>query len=81
MPRFFLNLDECGVRSIDDEGFEAAHHEAARTAAIDAAREIMASEVRAGKLCLSCRIEVTDAEGEIVLTVPFKDAVMVSGLD
>lgn len=80
MPRFFLNLDECGSRTIDEDGFEADHLEAAREAGIKAAREIMASEVKAGKLCLSCRIEVTDGDGVVLVTVPFREAVKVSGL-
>ena len=80
MPRYFLNLDECGSRTIDDEGYEAAHDEAARAAGITAARGIMAEEVLNGKLCLSCRIEVTNHDGEVVLVVPFKEAVTVSGL-
>ena len=67
MPRFFLNLDECGIRSLDQDGFELAHLEAAREAGIKAARDIMASEVRSGKLCLNCRVEVTDADGVVVL--------------
>jgi hypothetical protein len=75
MTRFFFNLDECGERTIDDEGFELAHIEAARAAAINAARDIIAAEVQKGRLCLSCRIEVTDAAGEIFLTVLFRDAV------
>jgi len=41
---------------------------------------IMAAEVRGGQLCLSCPIEVFDAEGHQVLKLPFKDAIGVSGL-
>lgn len=81
MPRFFLNLDQCGLRSLDHEGFQADHLDAARTAGIQAARDIMADEVRAGRLCLDCRVEVTDADGVVVLVVPFKEAIEVKGLD
>ena len=51
-----------------------------RLSAIQAARDIMAAEVKAGQLCLSCHIEVFDAEGLQVLTLPFKDAIGVTGL-
>jgi hypothetical protein len=44
------------------------------------AREIMSNEVKNGKLCLSCHIEVEDEAGQVVLTLPFKEAVQVSGL-
>jgi hypothetical protein len=40
----------------------------------------MAAEVRGGQLYVSCHIEVFDAEGHRVLTLPFKDAISVSGL-
>ena len=80
MPRYFLNLDECGVQTLDHEGYEVATLDAAHAAGIRAARDIMSSEVKAGKLCLSCRIEVTDYEGAVLLVVPFSEAVTVTGL-
>jgi hypothetical protein len=51
-----------------------------RLLAIRAAKDIMAAEVRGRQLCLSCHIEVFDAEGHQVLKLPFKDAIGVSGL-
>lgn len=78
MARYFLNLWECGKLTSDDEGVELADLEAARTAAVAAARDMMSAEVRSGKLCLGCGIEVRK-DGEVVLKVPFRDAVVVTG--
>jgi hypothetical protein len=47
---------------------------------IQAARDIMAAEVRTGQLCLSCDIEVVDAEGCQVLKLHSKDTIGLIGL-
>jgi hypothetical protein len=70
MPRFYFNLHD-DVVVIDDEGRELADVSAARTAAIQAARDLMCDQVRAGRLKLSHRIEVEDEDRRPVLTLPF----------
>jgi hypothetical protein len=40
----------------------------------------MCAEVTEGKLCLACYIEVHDETGDVVMTVPFKEAVTVTGV-
>jgi hypothetical protein len=40
----------------------------------------MAAEVQAGRLCLSCRIEVTDEDQALIVGVPFKEALAITGL-
>ncbi len=79
MPLYRLNLNECGVVIHDVEGIERPDLAGARDAAIAGARDIMAAELGEGRLCLSCHIEIEDAAGVIVLTVPFRDAVSVTG--
>jgi hypothetical protein len=51
-----------------------------REEAVMGARELMASKLMKGKVCLSCHIEVTNAAGEVVYTLPFKKAVAVIGI-
>lgn len=80
MARYFFDLHECGSVAADDDGIEHVSLDDARDEAVRAAREIMCSELGEGRLCLSCRIEVKDEAGAVVLTVPFKDAVTISGL-
>jgi hypothetical protein len=80
VPRYFFHLHECGQYIADDEGQELEGLEAARRQALLEARHVMAAEVQSGKLCLSCWIEVIDCADRPVMKVPFKDALVVSGL-
>jgi hypothetical protein len=76
MPRYFfnlMNLDE--VR--DCEGMVLGSAAEARDEAIRSARDIMAEEVRHGRLPLSHRIEVADEQGQPILAVPFREAVTI----
>ena len=75
MARFYFDLHECGHGpSIDEEGLDLPDLEAARKQAIKSAREVMASEVMSGRLCLGCAIVVRDAVSADVLAVPFVEA-------
>jgi hypothetical protein len=78
--RYFFNLHECGRITLDEDGVDHIDIRSVRLSAIQAARDIMAAEVRGGQLCLSCHIEVFDVEGHQVLKLAFKDAIGVSGL-
>ena len=78
--RYFYDLHECGVFFRDEEGAERDSISDARDDALRAARDIMRAEVSEGRLCLSCKIEVKDAAGTVVLTVPFREAITVTGL-
>jgi hypothetical protein len=40
----------------------------------------MAGEVQAGRLCLSCWIEVMGQNQKLLLVMPFKEALEVTGL-
>jgi hypothetical protein len=80
MARFFVHLNECGSVSRDEDGHELADLQEARDAALKAAREIMCAEIAEGRLCLSCQIEITDSAGEVLLVIPFRDAITISGL-
>ena len=80
MTLYFLHLFECGDLTTDGEGSEYDDLEEARTSAIVLARGVMIDEVRRGRVCLSCSIKVHDAQGVLVLTVPFREALIVDGL-
>jgi len=81
MTRFFFNLHECGAVIVDEEGRELAGLDRARAEAVTAARAVMSDELLSGRLCLACAIEIRDEQGEVLLTVPFRDTVEISGLD
>lgn len=78
MPRFYFDLHECGTVIEDEDGVERSHMHSLREEALRAAREIMCEEMTGGKLCLSCHIAVRDQNNEIILTVRFQDAVVIT---
>ena len=78
--RVHLDLHECGTVIIDEAGCDLPDREAARHLAIRSARDIMCAELAEGRLCLSCRIDIRDADGRILEQVPFRSAVVITGL-
>lgn len=80
MTRYFFNIHDCGVVIADDEGAVLPTLEAARDYAIEAARSLMCADLAEGKLCLDCSIQVLDATGHTEVTMPFREAVEVTGL-
>lgn len=76
MPRFFfhlMNQDEV----TDPEGMVLDSPAEAREEAIRNARDIMAEEVRHGRLPLAHRIEVADEHGRAILAVPFREVIRI----
>jgi hypothetical protein len=70
MPRFFFNLRDGYDLDEDDEGIELPDVEAARAEAIatvEELREELSGDMASGNL----ELEVTDEDGERVLSVPF----------
>jgi hypothetical protein len=77
--RYYFHLREEDGYVIDDEGLELADENAAKIAATEGARSVIAAEAMAGRLPLRTIIEVDDERGQRVLDLPFKDAVMLDG--
>ena len=75
MPRFYFHVCNGNGFVEDEEGQELPDLEAARAAAISAARDIMARDVQRGALDLSSFIEIEDPEHRLVHTLGFEDAV------
>ena len=61
----------------DEEGRELADLEAARHEAIAGARSIVSEEAKQGCVDLRGRIDVADAERNILLSIPFDEAIEV----
>lgn len=71
MPVYFFNQrfdDELGV---DAAGLDLPNLDAARRRAVEVAREIMSDAVLGGEVVLDRSIEVTDATGRVVMSLPF----------
>ena len=78
--RYYFDLQECGKLIPDDEGRELPDATAARDVALKEARTVMAAEVQEGRLCLACHIDVLDQDRRPVLTLPFKQALAITGM-
>ena len=77
MPRYFFHIRD--GESIDDpDGMYLPDTRTARLEAMRSARDLMAEDVRRGRLSLTSWIEVTDEHGEAIFAVPFAEAVEIS---
>lgn len=74
MPRYFMHLMDDTEVMLDPDGIEMAA-DAVERAALTAARDCMAGDVRDGRLDLRFRIDVHDESGKLVHRLPFADAV------
>lgn len=75
MPRYYMHICNGAGFVEDEQGVELADHEAARQRAIEAARDVMANDLRGGELDLSSFIEVEDEAKQLLFTIQFIDAV------
>jgi hypothetical protein len=75
MARYFFHLQDRSGRTEDQLGRETADLVEVRRRAVKAARGIIQADVDGGVIDLTARIEVTDAAGKFVLTLPFHEAV------
>lgn len=78
MPRFYLHVCNGDGFSEDEQGQDLPGIEAARQMAVDGLRGILSEEMKAGQLNMASFIEIEDENHQLVMTVPFADAVSVS---
>jgi hypothetical protein len=78
MPKFYFHIVD-GTELIEDpDGSELADLETARAEALQSARHLLADKVRAGQVVDGQRFEIRDADGHLLATVPFRDAIRFS---
>lgn len=75
--RFFFHVYNSVDDTYDEEGSEFADLDAVRQYAIKAIRALLSHEITQGYVDLRGRIEVTDASGDRLLTLPFAEAVAI----
>ena len=75
MPRFHLHVRTPTEFIEDEEGMEFTDYSSAIVEAVRSARCLLKGEVGRGTLCLDQSIEICDAAGQHVTTVPFSEAV------
>ena len=78
MTKYYFHKHLCGKVSEDPEGRPMVDQASAIQAAIRTSWQIMADEVARGRLCLSCHIEVENAETGDKTIVPFREALRIT---
>lgn len=79
MAQYYFHMRN-GHELRDPEGHNLPDLDAVRETAIAGARDILSEDIKRGELHLDWRFDITDAEGQTVMTVPFRDAVDLSHL-
>jgi hypothetical protein len=77
--RYYFHLRESGEYLVDEEGRELPDIAAVESAARMNARCVIAGQAMVGKLPLAAIIEVHDEQGQRVLDLPFRNAVILDG--
>ena len=75
MPRFYLHLCNGAEFAEDDEGHDCADATAAQMRALEGLRDVLAGDLRDGRLNTSAFIEIEDEGKQIIGKVAFEDAV------
>lgn len=76
MPRFFFNVREGDKLIADLEGADFLSIAEATAEAVLSARELMADSILAGRKPSDSRFEIGDESGQIVLIMPFEEAMV-----
>jgi hypothetical protein len=77
MATYYFHLHENGEITADEHGFEFPDDESARRHAVAGARSIMAEELLTGTVCLSCHIDMENADTGAWTTIAFRDVISV----
>jgi hypothetical protein len=77
MPRYFFHLHNNIGTVPDEEGQELAGVGRARDMAIVAIRSVLGEELSHGEIDLNGRIDVTDEQGKMVLSISYEEAVAI----
>jgi hypothetical protein len=72
--RYYFHIRDGDTFIVDPDGTELDRVASAMNEARDHAREIVADQLKAGRLSTGQVFEVTDANGRIVGRLPFADA-------
>jgi len=74
MPKFHLNISTRTTVILDEEGAELADLSSARREAIMDARALMSAAIMQGRDISHRYIDICDADGDLLLKVPFIEA-------
>ena len=74
-PLYFFHIRQGEDLDLDEEGIDLPSSDAAHDEALLAAREMVAEFIREGEVIDGMTFEITDADGDIIATVPFLSVV------
>ena len=77
MARYFFHLRDGRDETLDQEGVEFSDMDAVREAALVGARDLIAGDAQQGVIDFRFRLEAENEAGEIVYSLPFRQAVRV----
>jgi hypothetical protein len=80
VARFFLHIHNSHGAAEDDEGLEAQSLSEAREKAVMGIRSLLSAEAANGEMNLMGRIDISSEAGQVLLSVPFSEAITVKGL-
>lgn len=74
MPHYYLHISNGIGNARDEEGVDLSGIPDARERAIEGIRSIVAEEAKEGRIDLVGQIDISNAAGETLLAVPFREA-------
>lgn len=81
MGLYFFNMHIGDEYLSDEDGIDLPDLESVRREAVAAAREMVAAAVLVGRLPLHECFEITDEQGNLVLSMPFSSVVEIQGME
>jgi hypothetical protein len=78
MAIFYLHLSNALGETEDEEGVQAETLAEAREVAIRGIRSLISAEAQNGAINLNGRIDIRDEARQLLLSVPFSDAITIS---
>jgi hypothetical protein len=79
MSVYYFHLRDGEDALLDPDGRELEGAEAIAQSALAEARALISDEARLGRIRFDQRIDVEDADGRVVHSLPFDQAVVISG--
>ena len=77
MARYFFHLRDGHDETLDPEGAEFGDMDAVREAVLAGARDLIAGDAQQGVIDLRFRLEAENEAGEVVHSLPFRQAVRI----
>ena len=77
IPRFYLHVCDSSGFVEDGEGQELPDAPAARRAAVEGLRDMLAGDLRNGHLNTACFVEIENEHRQLIDTVSFAEAVRI----